>query len=1108
MSHDFYEQTKAEPQALVEYAPKCIHELFEEQVERTPDAPAVIFAKGGGKVRCELTYGELNARSNQLAHHLQALGVGPEVLVGICVERSPAMVVGLLAILKAGGAYVPLDPAYPKERLAFMLRDAQVHVLLTTDALVAKLRPYTTAEIVALDALHLAQQKVSAWDSADPSCLGTGLNVSMTLDNLAYVIYTSGSTGRPKGVEGLHRGAVNRFHWMWDTYPFEAGEVACQKTSLSFVDSIGETFGPLLRGVPLVIANDAAAKDPQQLVQLLADEDVTRIIMVPSLLRAFLDMFPDLASRLPKLRHWISGGEVLPIELFERFQKVMPGCTLINLYGSSEASADATWYDSQDFDPSFNLKSIPIGRPITNMQVYILDADLQPVPTGSSGDIYVGGAGLARGYKGRPELTLERFIPNPFRAGRLYKTGDLGRYLPDGNIEYLGRSDHQVKIRGFRIELGEIETALVQHPAVRQAIVVARENERQNENGHGDKRLVAYVVPQSGATASSSSEPLAEQVTQWQQVWDAAYLEPARTLDPTFNIVGWNDSYTGLPIPAPQMREWVDYTVERILTWQPKRVLEIGCGSGMLLFQIAPHCTSYVGTDISGQALHYVKQQMEQIGGLEQVTLLKRAAEAFSGLESDGFDAVIINSVVQYFPNVEYLLTVLEGAISKVAPGGIIFVGDVRNLQLLEALHAAVESARVPGSLSREKLRQQVQNRISKEEELLIDPELFMALSQRFPQISHVDIQLERGRHHNDMTQFRYDVTLHVGKEGPRFLSLSKDAHSPLPQWLDWQANQLTLSQVRQILVESKPESLGIRGVPNARILKEIKIWELLGNYDGPATVGELREVLSSEGGALSESAGGVDPEAWWAFEKELPYTVHVNWSEGEAKECVDVLCVRKGQDGLLPHASRHPRPAKAIKTIKPWAAYANNPLRGKMARWLEPKLRSHLAARFPDYMVPAAFVVLDAMPLTPNGKINRHALPAPGTVRPQLETALVMPQSESEQLLATIWQEALQLDTVGIHDNFFDLGGHSLLLTQVYRKLVPLFPKIPIVAMFQNPTIHTLAKQLSQLSSGQMSSQPAIKQRTRRRTRKANVTQQKERRRQAQSKRKRWRDS
>jgi amino acid adenylation domain-containing protein len=459
----------------------CLHQLFEEQAARTPTATALIFEDQ------RLTYDELNQRANQLARHLQALGVGVETLVGICVERSLAMVVGLLGILKAGGAYVPLDPQYPQERVSFMLEDSGVTVLLTQARLVETL-PAHHAQVVRLDADWEAIGRHAADNPAS----------AVRAENLAYVIYTSGSTGIPKGVLGHHRGLVNRLYWMWETYPFEAEEICCQKTSLSFVDSLWEIFGTLGGGAKVVIIPDDVVKDVHQLVRVLDTENVTRIVLVPSLLRLILEAEDDLQEKLPKLKYWASSGEALPIALVEDFRRKMPGGILLNLYGSSEVAADSTWCDLNKHQGS---ESIAIGRPIANTSVYIVDQNLEPSPVGAIGELYIGGAGLGRGYLNRPELTGERFVPNPFgpEAGtRLYRTGDLGRYRSNGEIEYVGRRDQQVKIRGLRIELGEIETALSEHEEVREAVATVRKNEA------GDERLVAYVVREHESAPSAS----------------------------------------------------------------------------------------------------------------------------------------------------------------------------------------------------------------------------------------------------------------------------------------------------------------------------------------------------------------------------------------------------------------------------------------------------------------------------------------------------------------------------------------------------------------------------------------------------------------------------
>lgn len=449
-----------------------IHGLFEAQAERTPDSLALVFGTD------HLNYAGLNTRANQLAHYLQRSGVGPGVLVGVCMERSAQMVVALIAVLKAGGAFIPLDPGDPRTRQAFIVDDARASVLLTLSELQPTLSDHG-AKVVCLD---------SDWSEISRETVG---NPSSQVggEDVAYVIYTSGSTGQPKGVLALHRGAVNRFSWMWTRYPFEEGEVCCQKTALSFVDSVWEIFGPLLQGVPLVIIPDDVVKDPESLIEALGRHSVTRIGLVPSLLRVLLETDSHLGRRLPKLRFWVSSGEALPVSLVRQFRELMPQATLLNLYGSSEVSADVTHYDTSPVQADW--PSVPIGRPIANTQIYILDRQRMPVPVGVHGEIYVGGSGLAKGYLHRPELDQAKFVANPFRDNeeRLYRTGDLARYSPDGIIEYLGRVDHQIKIRGIRVELEEIETVLSEHAEVGEAVVSLR------AEAPGDERLVAYLVP-------------------------------------------------------------------------------------------------------------------------------------------------------------------------------------------------------------------------------------------------------------------------------------------------------------------------------------------------------------------------------------------------------------------------------------------------------------------------------------------------------------------------------------------------------------------------------------------------------------------------------------
>ncbi len=455
----------------------CLHQLFEAQVERTPDAVAV--ESDGGR----LSYRELNEQADQLAIYLRGIGVRPDTLVGVCMERSLELVVALYAVLKAGGAYVPIDPEYPEERIAFMLRDAGVQVLLTQRRLAGSLPTYG-GEVICLDG---DWQPIAQGEPPKP--------VRRTRpDNLAYMIYTSGSTGQPKGAMNTHRGICNRLLWMQDQYGLTEADKVLQKTPFSFDVSVWEFFWPLLVGARLVVAKPGGHRDPAYLVKLIREQGITVLHFVPSMLRMFLER-PGV-ERCKSLRHVICSGEALPYDLQEQLFRLLPS-QLHNLYGPTEAAVDvAHWTCRRDDE----RKIVPIGRPVANTQVYILDRYLQPVPMGVPGELHIGGVQVGRGYHKRPDLTAEKFIPDPFNGdpeARLYKTGDLCRWLPDGALEYLGRMDFQVKIRGFRIELGEIENVLCSHSGVREAVVVVHEE--------GERQLVAYVVA-AGESACTSAE--------------------------------------------------------------------------------------------------------------------------------------------------------------------------------------------------------------------------------------------------------------------------------------------------------------------------------------------------------------------------------------------------------------------------------------------------------------------------------------------------------------------------------------------------------------------------------------------------------------------------
>jgi surfactin family lipopeptide synthetase C len=458
---------------------KTLPELFEMQVQRTPDAVAVAFEDR------RFTYRELNKRANQLAHHLSELGVGPEVLVGLFVERSPEMVVGILGILKAGGAYLPLDPSYPTERLAFMLQDARVAIVLSQQRLLQRWTDLSLPHVRQI-CLDTDWKTIAAHNDAD-------LSSRSLPENLAYVIYTSGSTGWPKGAMVRHRGLINYLTWCERAYPVALGQGAVVHSSIAFDLTVTGLFAPLLQGRRVTLAPEELGMEGLS-ATLSRERDLSLVKITPAHLQLLgQQLSPEQAAG--RTRAFIIGGENLLPEHIAFWREHAPDTALINEYGPTETVVGCCVYQAGDGDLA--VAPVPVGRPIINTQLYILDRHLRPVPIGVMGELYIGGAGVARGYLNRPDLTAERFLPDPFSAepgARMYESGDLARYLADGNIECRGRVDHQVKIRGFRIELGEIESVLSQHPAIRESAVIVR------EDTPGDRILVAYVATSEGAS--------------------------------------------------------------------------------------------------------------------------------------------------------------------------------------------------------------------------------------------------------------------------------------------------------------------------------------------------------------------------------------------------------------------------------------------------------------------------------------------------------------------------------------------------------------------------------------------------------------------------------
>ncbi|MBV7340140.1 methyltransferase [Chloroflexi bacterium TSY] len=506
------------------------------------------------------------------------------------------------------------------------------------------------------------------------------------------------------------------------------------------------------------------------------------------------------------------------------------------------------------------------------------------------------------------------------------------------------------------INAEEIESVLRQHPAV-QEVLVQRRKKRDNDT------WVAYVVrnphDQSGRDPSLTDQLHNEKVTRWQVLFDHTYKRSADSENSAFDTASWQSSYTNQLISEDEMHEAVDDPIEHILALQPERVLEIGCGTGLLLFRIAPQCASYWGTDISPVVLESLQQRLERIDPpLSNVKLFHRSADDFADMAPNSIDIIVMNSVVQYFPSIHYLVQVVKDAVKRVKSGGAIFVGDVRSLPLLEAFHASVQLHHASASMETETLRQRIQMQIERENELAIDPAFFLALKQHLPEISHVEILPKRGRHHNELTKFRYQVLLHIGgQEVDSPCSVTK---------LDWKQEELTLPVLRRLLQEAEPELLYVTNVPNARLSVEIQLSTLLTSDEPPATVGELQKELDKA------AEIGVDPCDLWALSDELPYRVEIRWAYHDQNGSYDLICQRTSSDTKLSHtklSNSHFKINRAESSpdteddLGSWQGYASNPLQDRLNRRLGQQLRQFTKERLPDYMIPSAFVMVDVLP-------------------------------------------------------------------------------------------------------------------------------------------------
>ncbi|MCA1559764.1 MAG: condensation domain-containing protein [Acidobacteria bacterium] len=645
-----------------------------------------------------------------------------------------------------------------------------------------------------------------------------------------------------------------------------------------------------------------------------------------------------------------------------------------------------------------------MGRPIANTQVYVLNKALQPVPVGVAGELYLAGACLARGYLNQPARTAHRFVACPFGTpgSRMYRTGDLARWDENGELVYLGRDDDQVKIRGVRVELGEIASVLGAHPHVGEVEVVTR------EDGPGGRHLVGYVVPDWQALSPRLEDGAREQVSEWAQLYQTMY-DTAPPIELGEDFVGWNSSYDGQPIPLPEMRQWWAASVRRIRSLQPQRVLEIGVGSGLILSHLAGNTESYWATDFSAATICTLRQQLEHKPALAgRIELRVQPADDVSGLPAGFFDTIVINSVVQYFPHAQYLSTVLERVLALLRPGGAVFVGDVRNLQLRRSFDTAVQLARATADADARSIRRRVDQMALRENELLVAPGFFTVFGRTCSDVGGVDLRVKQGGFDNELSRYRYDVVLHKKSANlPVSLAHAARAH--------WDLDVHSAAELGDLLDADGPAALRVVGVPNGRMAHEAAAAHAL-LADLP--LAEVRRALDRA------DSRGMAVEDFEALGEQRGYQVVLTWSSAGENGSVDVL--------FLDAAVFDRAVLTDVCLAATHGALTNHPVLARQAGQLSATLRDYLRERLPDYLIPAAVVVLETLPINANGKLDRRALPAPDFQAPDSGREA---STEVERVLAELFAQVLGVEWVGLDHSFFDHGGDSISSIQLVSR-------------------------------------------------------------------------
>lgn len=949
-----------------------------------------------------LSYGELGTITHRVARGLYAAGVRRGDVTAILSHRGSSLVVAMVSLWRIGAVYLPLDPDQPAARSAGILSEATCTHLVVgpdlgglADRIVAQtespLSTYVSLEELLTPPHGVADEQAMTailYDESDP----------------AYVLFTSGSTGRPKGAIVLHRGMMNHLQAKITDLALTSEDVCLQSAPQTFDISIWQMLAPLAAGGTLVVVDDDTAKSPVDLCEAIEAERISVIELVPTLLELVLSTARNHPRGLQSLRWTISTGEALPVTLCRKWFESFPHVPLMNAYGPTECSDDVTHHVIRTA-PADDELYIPIGRPIGNVRLYVVDESLNLAPLGAAGELLVAGVCVGHGYINNPEATSKVFVRDPFDADSgygAYRTGDLVRRRLDGTLDYLGRIDQQVKLAGCRIELGEIESVLESDSWVRRSVVTLIDT---NISG---KRLCAYVVPEwAEIEAFLEREEKARRTAEWQSIYNYYYTaDAAVAAHVTFDTRGWNDSFTRTAFPQEEMRAWLDQALAKIRALEPRRVLEIGCGTGMLLFALAGECERYAGLDLSAAVVDRLRASLAMNAPQwSHVSVAAAEAHDLSSVAAETFDLVILNSVVQYFPSAAYLMRTLELAAARLAPGGRVFIGDIRSLDLLRPLQTAIKCSTLSPETPLGVLRSEVDKAMAAENELVLSADYFESLQEQPLAGRQVRalLWLKMGESRNELFSYRFDAAIQLDALE------SCEVHR-----IEYECGMAERGRLAFLAEQARGGPFMIWGIPNRRLVRDRILADRMSSDPAPATLAELLEGIPAD-----PATHEIDPSLLTRAAAELGYRLQTRISPLSPFRF----------DALF-----HREPVVWPVAAGLRAARANNPLRARSASILLDRLRARLLEHLPSFMVPQTIMVLDQFPTNRSGKVARGALPLPELAAPGPKSE-DQPRTDAERTLAQIWSELLGVADIGIRANFFALGGDSVLGIQMVAR-------------------------------------------------------------------------